>query len=55
MLNMAPGQFGAAALSRIARAATRRPRWVLAGWVIAAAALNVVVPQLETVVARDAT
>ncbi|MDQ1704520.1 MAG: putative drug exporter of the superfamily [Frankiaceae bacterium] len=52
---MAPRQFGATALSRLAAASTRRARWVLGGWLLIAVALNVVVPQLEKVVARDAT
>src|SRR4051795_526986 len=42
-------------LVRVAGAATRRPRWVLAGWVLVAIALNVAGPQLEKVVQKDAT
>src|SRR3954454_10365032 len=41
-------------LVRVAGAATRRPRWVLAGWVLVAIALNLG-PQLEKVVQKDAT
>ena len=42
-------------LSRVAGLAVRRPRWVLAGWVLIAIALNMAGPQLEKVVQKDAT
>jgi putative drug exporter of the RND superfamily len=40
---------------RLARFATAYPRWILAGWVLIAIALNVAGPQLEKVVQKDAT
>src|SRR4051794_11916673 len=52
---MAPLEFGASALRRLAEISTRRDRWVLAGWVVIAALATVVVPSLEKVVAKDAT
>jgi RND superfamily putative drug exporter len=52
---MATHHLGAESLSRVARFAVRRARWVLAGWVIVAVALTGLVTPLETVVSRDAT
>ncbi len=52
---MASRHTGSAALGRLAAASVRRRRWVLAGWVLFAALVNVVVPQLEQVVASDST
>jgi RND superfamily putative drug exporter len=52
---MAPHHLGAATLSRVAEVAVRRARWVLAGWVLLAVALTVLVAPLEKVVSRDAT
>ena len=42
-------------LARVAGAAVRRPRWVLAAWVLVAVAVNLAGPQLEKVVQKDAT
>ena len=42
-------------LARVAHFATRRPFWVLGGWVLVAIALNLTGPQLEKVVQKDAT
>jgi RND superfamily putative drug exporter len=42
-------------LARVAHIATRRPLWVLGGWVLVAVALNLTGPQLEQVVQKDAT
>ena len=42
-------------LARVADIATRRPRWILGGWVLVAIALNLTGPALEKVVQKDAT
>ena len=42
-------------LGRLAGFATRRPWWILAGWVLIAIGLNLTGPQLEKVVQKDAT
>jgi putative drug exporter of the RND superfamily len=44
-----------AALARLARFAIGRAPWMLGGWLLFVVAMNVLVPQLETVVARDST
>lgn len=44
-----------ATLARLARFATRRASWMIGGWLVVVLAVNVLVPQLETVVARDST
>ena len=41
--------------SRLARFCTAHPRWILAGWILLAIALNLTGPQLEKVVQKDAT
>src|SRR4051794_13905499 len=52
---MAARDVGTGALRRLAELVTRHARWVLAGWVVVAALLTLVVPRLEQVVAHDAT
>lgn len=52
---MANWRAGGAVLARVAGLTTRRARWTVAAWLVAAGALNVFVPQLEQVVANDAT
>ena len=49
------GRRTAGAASRPARVVTARPWWVVAGWLVVVAVLNLAVPQLETVAARNAS
>jgi putative drug exporter of the RND superfamily len=43
------------ALARLARFTILRAPWMIGGWLLFVLAVNVLVPQLETVVARDST
>jgi RND superfamily putative drug exporter len=43
------------ALARLARFTIARAPWMIGGWLLFVVAVNVLVPQLETVVARDST
>ena len=42
-------------LGRLAGFAIARAPWMIGGWLLFVLAVNVLVPQLETVVARDST
>src|ERR687884_248226 len=44
-----------AALARLARFSIARAPWMIGAWLLFVLAVNVLVPQLETVVARDST
>lgn len=46
---------GSGPLDRLARTVVARRRWMVAGWLLFVVAMNLLVPQLETVVARDST
>lgn len=50
-MNHEPGRW----LTRIAETSVRFPVWVVLGWVVVIGALNLAVPQLESVMADDST